>query len=88
MAKKIRIRGIRVRSYLRKVAGRKRRVRVRAYVRRRPKKKKSPRISIKDIQHWIYQSNFKRKEIKALIERHRGKNAFYKALEDYYNRTV
>jgi hypothetical protein len=93
-------RNIFIRSYLRKVKGRKKRQRVKEHYRlpraprkprlrgKRGRKKKSPLITAKDIQHWIHQKDFKRKAIKRLIDAHRGENAFYKALEDYYNRTV
>jgi replication initiation and membrane attachment protein DnaB len=74
-----------VQPYYRKVKGKRKRVKVKAYIR---KKKKSPRIRKEDIAHWIHQKKFKRAEVEEIIEAHRGKNAFYKALEDYYNRTV
>jgi hypothetical protein len=89
---------IKVKSYFRKVKGRKRRIHVKAYTRRistkrkvKPKPKeeeeeRSPEISKADISHWISEKDFDNPDliIRDMIEAHKGKNAFYKALEDYY----
>jgi hypothetical protein len=94
------VKRIKVKSYLRKVKGRKRRIRVRAYTRRKPEKTKqkpeeeeikeeeeSPEISEADIGHWIYEKDFDNPDLRVrdMIEAHKGKNAFFRALEAYYN---